>query len=320
MPITSIEIRHAKGHTILKGDFRKFDQRQLKALTSNTGKFELAALGIRELNVDKLQHDCQEFFTAAHRVLFREDKQQDIQQSSEIFHNYLAQISSAKSHEARAYWILMLLHSQFLHDPKTWVHSVQTAAVCETIEKAMHLRTEYIKGTRLSVSLVAYLLHDIGKFGTPGKDLHDPHLSRDKISRIQKTHVPLSIEIVDHISWFPELGREIIRLHHYYKNQEYDEIIPKRVPKRAKLIACGDSYHAMRTRSKRSVAETFRILYDRANNYPISVVKVLERNAVRIEMMLDEMQVHFESPLGFFGKLRSYVNYLVANLIKKVYA
>ncbi len=126
-------------------------------------------------------------------------------------------------------------------DPYTYGHSRRvarlSAVICEELGMAR-------KETRQV--MLAAILHDIGKIGTPERILQKPGLLEPEEQEKIKEHPARGAQILSNIREFSNIIKWIRHHHEWYDGRGYpDQIMAESIPREARVITVADAFDAM---------------------------------------------------------------------------
>jgi diguanylate cyclase (GGDEF)-like protein/PAS domain S-box-containing protein len=126
-------------------------------------------------------------------------------------------------------------------DPYTYGHSKRTAAIAESIGKAIGLGSD-----DLSDLTAAAFLHDIGKVGIADIILTKPGKPKKEEWEAIKKHCAEGAKIVQHVKELLPLAPVILHHHEWYDGTGYpDGLKGEEIPLHARIISVADAYDTM---------------------------------------------------------------------------
>ena len=126
-------------------------------------------------------------------------------------------------------------------DPYTYGHSKRTAAIAESLGKAIGLGSE-----ELSDLTAAAFLHDIGKVGIADMILTKPGKPKKEEWEAIKKHCAEGAKIVQHVKELMPLAPIILHHHEWYDGTGYpDGLKGEEIPLHARIISVADAYDTM---------------------------------------------------------------------------
>ena len=126
-------------------------------------------------------------------------------------------------------------------DPYTKGHSKRVAQYAMKIAEKAGKNAEQIE----EIFLVA-LLHDVGKIGIPDVIINKTTELTAYEEEVMKTHPIIGKEILDQISFYPNLSVGALYHHERYDGTGYPTGLKgEEIPEIARLIAVADTYDAM---------------------------------------------------------------------------
>jgi diguanylate cyclase (GGDEF)-like protein/putative nucleotidyltransferase with HDIG domain len=126
-------------------------------------------------------------------------------------------------------------------DPYTYGHSKRTAAIAESLGKAIGLGS-----AELSDLTAAAFLHDIGKVGIADVILAKPGKPKKSEWAAIKKHCAEGAKIVQHVKELMPLAPIILHHHEWYDGTGYpDGLKGEEIPLHARIISVADAYDTM---------------------------------------------------------------------------
>ena len=126
-------------------------------------------------------------------------------------------------------------------DPYTYGHSKRTAAIAESLGKAIGIGSE-----ELSDLTAAAFLHDIGKVGIADMILTKPGKPKKEEWEAIKKHCAEGAKIVQHVKELMPLAPIILHHHEWYDGTGYpDGLKGEEIPLHARIISVADAYDTM---------------------------------------------------------------------------
>ncbi len=126
-------------------------------------------------------------------------------------------------------------------DPYTYGHSKRTAAIAESLGKAIGLGSD-----ELSDLTAAAFLHDIGKVGIADIILTKPGKPKKEEWEAIKKHCAEGAKIVQHVKELVPLAPAILHHHEWYDGTGYpDGLKGEKIPLHARIISVADAYDTM---------------------------------------------------------------------------
>lgn len=151
-------------------------------------------------------------------------------------------------------------------DPYTYGHSRRVARLSAAICEELGMYRKEIRQVML-----AAILHDIGKIGTPERILQKPgHLEPEELEKI-KEHPARGAHILSNIREFNNIIKWIRHHHEWYDGKGYpDQIKAENIPLEARVITVADSFDAMTSdrpyRKGMPASEALRIMNEFAGS------------------------------------------------------
>jgi putative nucleotidyltransferase with HDIG domain len=129
-------------------------------------------------------------------------------------------------------------------DEYTGIHCKSVVALSLTVGKALRLDAERMRNLEF-----AALLHDVGKIAIPKAIINKPASLDPDEWMLVKTHTVEGQRILDRVGGFMREVGVIVRSHHErWDGAGYpDRLAGDAIPLEARIIACCDSWNAMRT-------------------------------------------------------------------------
>jgi putative nucleotidyltransferase with HDIG domain len=126
-------------------------------------------------------------------------------------------------------------------DPYTYGHSRRVARLSAVICEELGMHRKEIRQVML-----AAILHDIGKIGTPERILQKPgNLEPEELEKI-KEHPARGAQILSNIREFNDIIKWIRHHHEWYDGKGYpDRMTAENIPLEARVITVADSFDAM---------------------------------------------------------------------------
>ena len=151
----------------------------VRNMGTRLGVNEIKFLGLENVDLARLTFLVHKFSGTLKELLLKGpgDNSRYRQELSE----YYAFMNDAKTPEQRAFALLLNSYIMWEHDMKTWIHQNEVRVILKHMVEEAGLDDPVVKGMNITESGAASHQHDFGKLGVPHKDLHDRHLSKDRI-------------------------------------------------------------------------------------------------------------------------------------------
>jgi hypothetical protein len=258
----------------------------IKNLAGKSSIDHLKWLGLNKVDVENLAIWSSDIYSAFQRLPVNSINCDNLKMNEEIMSSFFRFANSAKTHQEKAFAILVLCEALGKHDPKTVLHGIRTRKIFSVLAKEMGLDKNRIKMAEQAADV-----HDLGKLAVPFEILHRDNMSKEERKLVRRIHVIAGILILENIKWITPHQLKIILFHHY--NNKYPPAVRhSNVPTEDKIIAVADSFDALVLRAHKTPDEAISILTDKKNGYYQPAVRALE--AAYRSGKLSKIDPHFD--------------------------